>query len=130
MIDHQAAVLHDFNTGAGELFGDGVVTNAKLHPYRLRFLSQQIVEVRGNVLRAAKNVDHIDCVRNLLQLTMDLFTENLGDVGIVNRDRNDPEAGILHVLGNVEGGLIGMCFGLDPEHSDALGFQEQFAHSV
>ena len=130
MIDHEAPILHDFNAGAGELFSDGVVTDAKLHPYRLRFLSQQIVEVRRYVLRAAKNVDHIDFARNLLQLAMDLFAEDLGDVGIVNRHRNDLEAGILHVFRNVKGGLTGMCFGLDPEDSDALSFQEQFAHSV
>lgn len=32
MIDHEATVLHDFNAGARELFGDPVVADAKLHP--------------------------------------------------------------------------------------------------
>jgi len=38
VLDHQAAVLHDFDACFGELFRDSVIANAGLKPNRLRFL--------------------------------------------------------------------------------------------
>ena len=122
MIDHQTTILHHFYACPGQNSGYFVVTDAKLHPNRLWFLCQQIVEVRRNILRAPKDVHHIDFVRNLLQLPMDLFAEDLRSVRIVNRDGNDPEPGVLHVLRNVKGGLTGLCFGFDSKDRNAFRF--------
>ncbi len=54
MIDHQAAILHDFNSGAGEALGGAVVADARLEPDRFRFRGEDVFEVRVDVFGAAR----------------------------------------------------------------------------
>ena len=56
-----------------------------------------------------------------------LDLQYFGDVRVVNRNRNDLESGALHVARNVEGGLTGLHFGLDPEHRNRFRLRQQLA---
>ena len=77
MIDHQAAILDNFDSGFGELFGDGIVANSGLQPYCLRHLRQNIFNVSRNVLRAAKYVNEINVDWNVDEPAKDLLPEYL-----------------------------------------------------
>src|SRR5437588_7579314 len=52
VLDHQAAILHDLDAGARELFRRRVVAYAGLKPDRARALGEYVFEVRRDILRA------------------------------------------------------------------------------
>ena len=128
VINHQTTVLNDFDSGLSECFRDRVMTDSQLHPDRLWFFPEDVVNVRWNVLRTTKDIYHVDLARHINQFSVNFFTENFGDVGVVNRDRNDFESGAMHVVGNVESRLISLGLGLDAEHGDRFRLREQLAN--
>jgi hypothetical protein len=74
MLDHQAAVLHDFDAGSGQCFRRRVIADPGLKPYRLRSLGQDIVNVTGDVWSPAKNIYQVDVTGNLLQPAINRLT--------------------------------------------------------
>ena len=120
MIHHEAAILDDFDPGFGEYLGGGIVANARLQPYGLRLLRQNISNVRRDFLRAAKDVYEIDVDRNVDEPTIDLFAEYSRRFRIVNRHRNDLKAGVLKVPWDVECRLTCLSLSFDSEDSDGL----------
>ncbi len=127
VLDHQAAVLDDFDAGPSELFRNNIVANARLKPDRRGFLSQQIVQMKPDILGSAKDIDEIDRARNLSQFAKDFAAKDFLDFGIVNRNGNYLEAGPDEIFGYVERGLIRLGFGLHAEHGDTPGLQDQSA---
>ena len=55
-LDEQAAVLHDVDAGAGQPLGGRVVPDPRLEPDRRRPRGQDVVHVRGDVLRPRENI--------------------------------------------------------------------------
>src|SRR5438132_3286880 len=86
MIHHQATILNDFDSGMSKLLGHGVMTDSLLLPDRLWCLREDVVNVRRNVLRTTKDIHHVELARHNQQLPKEFFTENPGDVAIVDRD--------------------------------------------
>ena len=65
MLDHQAEILHDFDAGFGERFGDFRVVNSRLHPDGFRLFRENFFGVFCNIIRAAKDIDEIDLAGNI-----------------------------------------------------------------
>ena len=116
MIDHETAILNDFDPCLRKCFSRGVITNSRLQPHCLRFLCQNIFNVRGNFLRSAKHVYEIDIVRNVDEAAIDLFAEYLRHVGVVNRHRNDLKAGSLQIPRHIKSRLACLRLGFNTEH--------------
>jgi hypothetical protein len=76
-----------------------------LKPHRPWALGEDVVDVRRDVARAAKDVDEIDVARNVGETAVHPLAEDLGHVGVVHGDRHDLVARPVRVLGNVERGL-------------------------
>lgn len=57
IINHQAAVLHHLESRSGQLLSHFIMTYARLEPYRLRLLRQDIFNVLRDVPWATKNID-------------------------------------------------------------------------
>ena len=128
MIYHQATILHNSHSRFGQLFGDDRVADTQLHPNRLWFFRKQIIQMRRNVLRTAEDIHHVNIFRNVVDAPVNSFAENRSHIRVVNRDWDDLKAGGLHVLGNIEGGLIGLLFSFDTENRNRLGLRKQLAN--
>src|SRR5215471_871449 len=83
--------------------------------------------MRRNILGTAEDIYHINIVRDISQFSVDLLAEDFRDLRIINRDGNNPESGLLHVLWNIESRLARLCFSLDAEHGDPSCLRNQFA---
>lgn len=83
-----------------------------------------------DVLRPAKDIDHVNLDRDVGKFSINFLAENLGDFRIVNRHGNDFESCVVHVLGNVERGLAALRFSLDAENGNRLCVGEQFADAL
>ena len=59
------------------------------------------------------------------QLSVNGPAEDLGDLGIIDRDRDDLVALRLHIFRNVKSRLPGMRLRLEPEHRDRFRFADQ-----
>ena len=130
MIDHEAAILNDFDASIGKYFGGGIVANPGLKPDGFRLLCQNIFDVRRNVLRSAKHVYEIDIDRNVDEPAIDLFTEYSRRVRVVNRHRNDLKTGVLKISWDVECRLAGLSLSFDSKHRDRLCRVQQVAKLV
>lgn len=84
MINHEAAILNDFDPGVRKYFGHCIVANSGLQPYCLRHFGQNIFDVRWNVRRTTKYVNEINIHRDVYKPPIDGFPENVRDSGIVN----------------------------------------------
>ena len=93
MFHHQAAVLDHLDAGLCQLFRDFIVAYARLKTDRCRLLCQEIFQMPVDVVGSSKDVHQIDFIRDVDQPTLNLFSQNLGDLRIVNRNGNDFEAG-------------------------------------
>src|SRR5512141_2692549 len=84
-LDEETAVLHDVDPRRRQAGGEGVVANAELQPDGARTLGEDVVEVRGQILRTAEHVHHVDVTGNRGEAAVHLLSENLRDLGIVYR---------------------------------------------
>ena len=125
MFNHQTAILHDLNAGASERLRGSVVANARLKPYGFRFLRQNIVYVAVDILRAAEDVNEIDLPRNVNQAPIDGRPKDLSDFGVIDRNRNNIEAGSKQILGHVHRRLTGLRVCLDTQNGDSTGLLDQ-----
>ena len=128
MLNHQTAILHHLNTGASQPLRGRVVANAGLKPHGFRFLRQNIVYVAVDILRAAKDIDEIDFPRNVNQLPIDHGPKDLGDLGIIDRNRNNFEAGSKQILRHVNRRLTHLRFCLNTQNGDSVGFHNQLSN--
>jgi lysine 6-dehydrogenase len=129
-LDLEAPVLHDVDPSAREPFGCRRVRNTGLHPHRARTLREDVLDVLFDVFRPAKYVHEIDVAGDVHQPAIDRLTEDVRDLGIVDRNGNDLEAGALRVVGHEECGPVAARFGLDAQHGDAMDTFEQRAQLV
>src|SRR3712207_7309922 len=60
-----------------------------LFPYTTLFRSEDVVQVGGDVARAAEDVHHVDRARHVRQPAVDPLAEDLGDLGVVDGHRHD-----------------------------------------
>src|SRR6185312_13680714 len=127
VLDHDAAILNDLDAGALELLREFVVPNPELEPHEFRLLREDVVHVRHEVPRAAKDVHQVDVPRNVGELAIDPLPEDLRDLRVVDRHGHDLETCILQVLGHVKSRLRRLRFGLDAEHGDAARALEEVA---
>ena len=62
VLDEDAAVLHDVESGVSGFFGGGFVGDAELHPDHLRADGDRFIDDRRSVLRLAEYIDNFDQV--------------------------------------------------------------------
>ena len=86
--------------------------------------------MRRDVLWPSKDIYHVDFYRHINQLSIDFFTENFRDLGIIDRHGKDLEPGGVHVLWDIESRLISLRFSLNAEHRDRFRLRKQFAKLV
>jgi hypothetical protein len=127
MFDHQTAILHDLNARPRQRFGGWLVANTGLKPHGFRFLGQNIIYVAIDILRASKDINKIDFPRNVNQAPIDRDPKDLCDLGVINRDRNNFEAGSKQILRHVHRWLTRLRFCLDTENGNAAGFHNQLS---
>ena len=60
VLDENAAVLHDVESGVSGLFGGGLVGDAELHPDHLRADGDSLIDDRRHILRFAEYIDNFD----------------------------------------------------------------------
>lgn len=118
VIDHQASILDDVDPCVGELGGEDIVSDALLEPHQRGAQREEVFEVTGEVLGAAEDVDEVERCGDVAELAHHRGPEDVGGLRVVDRDRDHLDANAVQVFGDVEGGLIGLELGLDPEHSD------------
>ena len=82
----------------------------------------------GDVLRAAKDIDHIDLAGNIDYLAIDFFAENNRGLRVINRHGNNFETCLFEIHRHIDRRLIGLGVGFDAEHRDALGVLDQIAN--
>ena len=70
--------MDDLNPRVTQPPRGGVVANAELKPHVLRPLGDDVVDVLIDVGRSAEHVDHVDIARDVRQLAIDFFAEDLG----------------------------------------------------
>lgn len=121
MLNHQTAVLDDFDACSGELLRHLVVSYTGLKPHGLRLFGQHIIDVTKNVMRAAKDIDKIDVSGDIDQPSVDRLPQNFFDIRVVDRHGNHFETCRVQILGDVECGLRGLPFRFDAKDSDAPG---------
>src|ERR1051325_2943706 len=102
MLDHQAAVLHDFDARARQFLGGGVVADARLKPYGFRLFGEDILDVRVDVVAAAENIDENEAAGNIDEPAVDGTAEDFFNVGEINRHGNHVETGRGEILRHVE----------------------------
>ena len=78
-----------------------------------------------DVVRLSKNIHEIDLIRNLRHFAKDFAAEYFLHFGIVNRNRDNIEAGPDKIFGNIVCRLVRLCRGLYAQHGDTLGLQDQ-----
>lgn len=76
MIDHQAAILDNFDSGVRQGFSCKIVSDSELHPGALRFRRDDIVQMLRNVLWAAKNIYEVDSDRHFAETAINLLSKN------------------------------------------------------
>ena len=127
MLDHDAAVLYHLDARVIEALGECVVADAELEPDGARVFLQDVIEVRHQVARFAKDVHHVDVAWDVCDLAVDWLPEDRRRLRVVDRHGNDLEPGGLHVARDVVRGLTRLGFCLDAEHRDAPGSGEERA---
>src|SRR5438874_1198952 len=125
VIDHQAAVLHDEDSGARERLRRPIVSNPALQPHRTRLFGEQVLEVAGDVARPAEDVDDVDLARHVDHLPIDLLAEDLDRFRVVDGYRHDLEPHLLQRLRHVVRGLPAGDLGLDAEHRHATRLAQE-----
>ena len=93
-------------------------------------LRDDVVDMRRNVLGAPEHVHDVNVARDVDQASIDWLPENLGDVGIVDRNRYDLEAGFLGVDRYEVRGLIGPRLGFDTENGNSVTLAKECADLV
>lgn len=128
VLNHETAVLHDLDTGAGESFRGFVVANTGLKPDRFRFLRKDIIDVAVNIPRTAKYIHQIDFSRNVDKAAIDPRAENFADFGVIDRHRNNFVACLEQIMRHINRRLIRLRLGLDTEHGNTTALQNQPAN--
>lgn len=128
MLDHQAAVLDDFDAAAGEIFRRGVIADAGLKPNGRRFFFEDIFDVRADVVGPTKYIDQIDFARYIGEPAINRPAENFSYVGEIDRNGNDIEAGLREILRHIERRLKRLLLGFNAEHRDAATLRDYFAY--
>ena len=130
MVHHEAAVLHDVDAGAGEGAGEVVVADAALQPHGGRSQREERVEVRGEVLGAAKDVHEVDGSRDLSERTVHGRAEDLVHLGLVQRHRRDRDPYGREGGGHIVRGAVGEAFGPYAQHRHAAQPAHQGAEVI
>ena len=118
MINHQAAVLNDFDICFCKSLGNRIVPDARLQPHGFRFLCEYVVQVSWNIPGTAKDVYQVDLDGYVDQLAIDLLPKDLGHLRVIDRHGNDFEARGLKIAGNIERGLARLRLSFDSKHRD------------
>ena len=127
VVDHQSAVLNDFDACLGEYLCGFVVANAGLKPDGHRAFGYDVVDVGSDVVGPAKDIDHVDAAWNVGQFAINFLTQDHRRFGVIDRHRNNFETSALHVLRHVNGRLIGLGIGFDAEDGDPVGASNEIA---
>ena len=127
MFHHQARVLHDAHPGGAQSRGARVVADAELEPRRerQRVHREDLVDVRGQVLRRAEQVDEVHGLAQLAQARDAAFAQHRVEL---RRDRHDAMAVLLHVMRNLEGVVVRAR--LDADHRDRAAAIEDLTQAA
>jgi hypothetical protein len=73
VLHHEAAVLHDLDASTGKCFCDLVIPYSRLKPDDSRPFGQHVIEMGGDVLRAAEHVNQIQLAGYIRESAKDLL---------------------------------------------------------
>jgi hypothetical protein len=94
VIDHETAVLDDFDACTRKCLGHLVVSYPGLKPDGLGSFRKHVLEMRGDIFRATEHVDNIDLTGNIREAVKDLLAQDHLYVQIVDGhgDHVEPSA--------------------------------------
>jgi len=123
VFDLGAAVHHHLKAGGLGARRRRVVAYADLHPQHLGADGDGVIGERSGGLGIAEDVDHVDALGNVLQVTVDGLAENrLANRARVDRDDTEPLA--LQILHGEIAGPVPVRGGAD-HGDDARAIQDR-----
>ena len=129
-LDLQTAVLDDPDTRLSQLPGCRIMADPELEPDGMRTRGDDVIEVRGDIRGATKHRHQIDAVRDLPEGAVHRCPEEMRDLGVVDRDRDDRESLRLRLGRDLVRRQVGIGPVLDPQHRDGPYAVEQLADAI